>query len=173
MIVKSSAVRRTALAMLYRGKAAHVGSSMSTVEMITAMYGSVDIEKIKRGDPDRSRIIISKGHCAAATYAAMVEYGLLDRDYAMKYHSEGTELAGLVSSRVPHVEHSTGALGHGLSVAVGCAVALRAAGHHGATVLCLLGDGDLQEGSNWESLMLIRHHKLTNLFTLSSMVSCV
>ena len=114
-------VRRTALDILYRGKAAHVGSAMSTIEMLTAMYASVDVEKIRQNAPDRSRIIISKGHCAAATYAVMVHYGLVDREYVQNYHQEGTTLAGLVCHKVPHVEHSTGALGHGLPVAAGCA----------------------------------------------------
>lgn len=159
-------VRRTTLEILYRGQAAHLGCSMSAVEMLVAMYGFVDVEKIRRRAPDRSRIIISKGHCAAATYATMMHYGLLERELLLTYHQDGSNLTGLVNHTVPGVEHSTGSLGHGLSVAAGCALALRRQGADKSSVLCLLGDGELHEGSNWEALMLISHHRLTNLITL-------
>lgn len=159
-------VRRTALEILYRGKASHVGSSMSTIEMLTAMYAAVDVEKIRRQDPDRSRIIVSKGHCAAATYATMHHYGLIPRDLLMTYHQEGSMLAGLVCHKTPYVEHSTGSLGHGLSVAAGCALALRNRGVDDASVLALVGDGEIHEGSIWEALMLAAHHRLSNFITL-------
>lgn len=159
-------VRRTILGMLHRAKASHLGCSMSVVEMLIAMYGSVDISKIRRHAPDRSRIIVSKGHCAAATYAVMMHYGIIPPERVREYHSEGSMLAGHVSHGVSGVEHSTGALGHGLAVGAGCGLALRAQGHADASVLVLVGDGELQEGSIWESLMFIRHHQLTNVVLL-------
>jgi transketolase len=159
-------VRRSSLDILYHGKAGHLGCSMSAVEMLTAMYAFVDVEKIRRHAPDRSRIVISKGHCAAATYAAMAHYGLIDAQTLATYHQEGSILTGLVNHNVPGVEHSTGSLGHGLSVGVGCAIALRNMGAHDSSVLCLVGDGEVHEGSNWEAWMLAAHLKLNNFITL-------
>lgn len=164
--VEPSSVRRTVLGMLYRAGASHLGSNMSIIEMLIAAYSSVDVEAIRRGLRSRSRIIVSKGHCAAAVYATLAHFGILDDAALETYHSDGSLLAGHVSHAVHGVEHSTGALGHGLPVAVGCALGLRAIGAHEASVISLLGDGEIQEGSNWEALMLARHHNLTNLITM-------
>lgn len=164
--VNPQVVRRTILEMLHRAKASHLGCSMSVVEMLVAMYASVDVEKIRAHAPDRSRIIVSKGHCAAATYAVMMHYGIIEPERLREYHTEGSMLAGHVSHGVSGVEHSTGALGHGLAVAAGCGLALRARGYADASVLVLVGDGELQEGSVWESLMFIRHHRLSNVVLL-------
>jgi len=163
MKINPKAVRRTIIEMLYKAKASHLGSSMSVVECLTAMYGNVDIEKIKAKQPDRSRVIVSKGHCASATYATMHHYGLLTAEQIKTYHENGSLLQGHVSHGVPHVEHSTGALGHGLPVAVGVAIGLRSLKFNDAKVLCLVGDGEIQEGSIWEALMLAHHHRLSNL----------
>ena len=165
-LVDPRLIRRKILELLHRAKASHLGSNMSVVEMLTAMFGFVDVEKIKRQAPDRSRIIISKGHCACATYTTMAFYGLLDFELLDCYHSEGSLLTGHVNHAVPRVEHSTGALGHGINVAAGCALALRSRGYHDSSVLALVGDGEIQEGSVWEAMMLIAHHRLTNLVTL-------
>jgi len=164
--VTPQAVRRTILEMLHRAKASHLGCSMSVVEMLIAMYASVDVGKIRSHAPDRSRIIVSKGHCAAATYAVMMHYGIIDPDQIRGYHTDGSMLAGHVSHGVRGVEHSTGALGHGLAVGAGCGLGLRARGYSDASVLVLVGDGELQEGSVWESLMFIRHHRLSNVVLL-------
>lgn len=164
--VSPDEVRKTVLGMLYRGAASHLGSCMSTIEMLVAMYGSVDIDRILRRAPDRSRVIVSKGHCAAAAYATMAHYGLIDTDAIAGYHQDGSLLTGHVSHGVRTAEHSTGALGHGMSVAVGCALGLRTRGHHDARVFVLMGDGEIQEGSVWEALMLARHLRLGNLIAL-------
>jgi transketolase len=164
--VSPEAVRRTILGMLHRAKASHLGCSMSVVEMLVAMYASVDLEKIRAHAPDRSRIIVSKGHCAAATYAVMMHCGIIEPERLCEYHTDGSMLAGHVSHGVSGVEHSTGALGHGLAVGAGCGLALRARGYTDANVLVLVGDGELQEGSIWESLMFIRHHRLSNVVLL-------
>jgi transketolase len=161
-----AAVRLSILDMLYRAKASHLGSSMSVVEMLIAMYGSTDIRKIRDRAPDRSRIIVSKGHCAAATYATMGHFGILPMAMLDTYHTDGSLLAGHVNHAVPAVEHSTGALGHGINVAVGCAIGLRSRGSKNALALTLVGDGEIQEGSVWEALMLASHLKLNNFVLL-------
>ncbi len=158
-------VRRTILEILFRGQAGHLGSSMSVVEMLLAMYGSVDLDKIRRNDPDRARIVISKGHCAAAVYSVLHHFGILSSEELQTYYRSGSKLVGLCSHEVPGVEHSTGSLGHGLSVAAGMAIALRNRGS-ASTVFCLLGDGEVQEGSNWEAWLLVRQMNLCNLVML-------
>lgn len=159
-------VRRTVLGMLHKAKASHLGTSMSLVEMLVAAYASVDVDKIRTGAPDRSRIVVSKGHGAAATYATLHHYGLLGRNAIETYHSDDSVLAGHVCHAVDGVEHSTGALGHGVSVACGIALGLRSRGHDEATVFALVGDGEIQEGSVWEALMFARHQKLANLVVM-------
>lgn len=165
-IADPAAVRQTVLDMLLRSGGAHLGSSMSSIEMLCAMYAFVDLEKIRSHAPDRSRIIMSKGHAAGAVYAVLAHYGLIDFQILSEYLKDGSHLVGLVGHRVPCVEHSTGSLGHGLGVGAGAAVALRNLGYHDSSVLVLCGDSEMQEGSNWEALMFIKHHKLTNLVTL-------
>lgn len=159
-------LRRSVLTMLHRAKASHLGSNMSAIEMLIAMYGSVDCCKIRDQAPDRSRILISKGHCAAATYATMAHFGILPMSVLETYHLDGSLLTGHVNHSVHGVEHSTGALGHGINVAVGCALGMRSRGYPVRPVFAMLGDGELQEGSIWEAMMFVAHMKLNNLITL-------
>jgi transketolase len=166
MLADPVAIRLTILDMLYRARASHLGSSMSVVEMLIAMYGSTQVEKIRDRAPDRSRVIVSKGHCAAATYATMAHFGIVPMALLDTYHTDDSLLAGHVSHAVRGVEHSTGALGHGINVAVGCAIGLRARKVEAALALALVGDGEIQEGSVWEALMLASHLKLNNFVAL-------
>jgi transketolase len=162
----ADAARRRAIDMIFAAQASHLGTSMSLIEMLTAVYESIDVERIKRQDDARDRVIVSKGHGAAATYAVMAQFGLLDEATTATYHTNGTKLAGHVSHAVEAVEHSTGALGHGLPVATGVAIGLRSRKFTGSRAFVILGDGELQEGSNWEALMLASHLKLSNLVVM-------
>jgi transketolase len=166
MAVDPIEVRKTILGMLYKAKASHLGSNMSAVEILLAMYASVDCEKIKNQTEDRSRILVSKGHCAAATYAALAHYGILPIEELKTYHQDGSLLAGHVSHSVFGVEHSTGALGHGVNVALGAALGLKRKGYKDSCALVLLGDGEIQEGSVWEAMMYANHQKTGNLVFL-------
>jgi transketolase len=159
-------VRRTILGMIYNGQASHLGTSMSMVEILVAAYGASDVAKIAAQAPDRDRIFVSKGHGAACTYAVMHHYGLIDKATVETYHRTDSKLAGHVSHAVPNVEHSTGALGHGLPVATGAAIGLRSKKYNDALVFCVMGDGEIQEGSVWEALMLASHLKLKNLIPI-------
>lgn len=134
--------------------------------MQIAMLASVDCAKIRDHAPDRSRILISKGHCAATSYAVLAHFGIIPFAMLDTYHMNGTSLAGHVSHMVPGIEHSTGALGHGINVAVGCALGLKRKGWLEALCLVLVGDGEIQEGSVWEAIMLAAHQKLGNLIVL-------
>ena len=145
--------------------ASHVASSLSVVEILAAVYASVDIGKIRTGHEGRDRIIISKGHAAAALYAVLNDFGLMDDDTMHTYYRNESLLGGHATHNVKHVEHSTGALGHGLPVGVGVAVGLRAKKINGR-VFVIVGDGEMHEGSNWEALMLAGHLTLGNLCLL-------
>ena len=158
-------IRENILEILHAAQASHLGSSMSIVEILTAMYSVADIQKIIAHTDDRDRIIVSKGHAAAATYAVMHEFGLIDRKDLLTYHQRGSKLQGHVSHGVKNVEHSTGALGHGLSVGVGHAIYLKNNGVNARTMV-LCGDGEIQEGSVWEALMLASTKKLNGLVLL-------
>lgn len=164
--VRPADVRRSVLKMLHRAKASHLGSNMSAIEILVSIYGTVDCSKIRDQATDRSRILISKGHCAAATYAVMAHFGILPMPELDNYHLDGSLLTGHVNHSVHGVEHSTGALGHGINVAVGCALGLRSRGYPERPVFAMLGDGELQEGSIWEAMMFVAHMKLNNLITL-------
>ena len=159
-------IRKTILKMLYKSGAGHLGSNMSVVEMMIAIFSSVECAKIINQSNDRSRILISKGHCAAATYATMAHFDIIPFDLLDTYHLEGSFLTGHVNHEVTGVEHSTGALGHGLNVAVGCALGFKSKNIEDAKVFALCGDGEIQEGSIWEGLMFAVHKKLNNLCVL-------
>lgn len=155
-------VRQTILKMLYRSGASHLGSNMSMVEILLGIYSHIDLDKVRGGAPDRARVLISKGHSAAAVYAVLTHFGVIERAELDRYHSNGSNLTGHVNHMVDGVEHSTGALGHGANVAVGCALGLKSRGLD-APVFAVLGDGELQEGSVWEAFMYAVHKKLNNL----------
>ena len=160
-------VRSKMVDILYNSSAGHLGSGMSVIEMLIAMYSSTNIKDIKNQKNFRSRVIVSKGHCAAATYSVMNAFKLITNKLLYTYHKNNSFLAGHVSHSVPCVEHSTGALGHGLAVAAGSSFALKKKFKRRKSLsLCLCGDGELQEGSIWESIMFAAHHKLDNLVIL-------
>jgi transketolase len=164
--VSPVAVRKTILSMLYKAGASHLGSNMSEVEMLIAVFSSIDCEKIKKHENDRSRVFISKGHSAAVTYATMAHFGIIPNELLETYHQDGSMLTGHVNHEVPGVEHSTGALGHGINVATGTALGFRSLGYHDAKAFALCGDGEIQEGSIWEAVMFAAHKKLNNLCIL-------
>jgi transketolase len=157
--------RRNILKIIHSGKASHLGSSLSVVEMLISMYLVSSLDKILVLSEDRDRVIVSKGHAAAATYSVMHEFGLMSKSTLFTYHQLGSKLQGHVSHGVKYVEHSTGALGHGLSVGVGHALYLKLKGFD-SKVMVLCGDGEIQEGSNWEAMMLAVTKKLNQLILL-------
>jgi transketolase len=156
-------IRAHCLRMTHDGASGHVGSMLSMAELVAVLY-----ESILRVDPQnpkwsgRDRFVLSKGHAGGAVYAALAEKGFFPKDWLKTYYQDNGKLMGHISHHVPGVEFSTGSLGHGLSVAVGMALAAR---HRKAThrVFCLLSDSDCDEGSTWEAIMFAAEHKLDNL----------
>jgi transketolase len=162
----SKAIRKIIAEIIHHSGASHIGSCFSVVEILDAVYRSADVEKIKLKKEDRDRVIVSKGHCAAALYVILYSFGLISKDKLDTYHMNNSILSGHVSHFIPFVEHSTGALGHGLSVGVGIGIGFKSKGFISSRVFIVVGDGELHEGSNWEAIMLASHHGLNNLCVL-------
>ncbi len=159
-------VREHCLRMTHRGRSGHVGSMLSMAEMISVLYTQVLRVDPKRPDwPERDRFVLSKGHGGGAVYAVLGELGFFPTDWFEGYYRDAGRLMGHISHHVPGVEFSTGSLGHGLPVAVGMALAARQAGKT-HRVVCLLSDGDCNEGSVWEAILFAAQHRLDNLTVL-------
>jgi transketolase len=161
----ASRVRCDVLEMVYAARAAHVGSSLSVVDILSVLYA--DVLRVRPEEPlwpARDRLILSKGHAAAAGYAVLARSGFFGPELLGTYCENDSPLAGhlTMSAFVPGVELSTGSLGHGLPVGVGMALhAARSGASH--RVFVVLSDGECDEGSTWESALLASHHHLANL----------
>ncbi len=163
--LKNSAVqiRKEIIEAVSRAGCGHPGGSLSAVEIFVVLYGYAMRHDPQHPDwPDRDRLVISKGHCSPVAYAALAHYGYFPKKEMMGYRTYGSRLQGHVHTQVPGVEFSTGSLGHGLSVANGMAIAARML-KKDIRVYCLLGDGEIQEGSVWEAAMTAAHHKLDHV----------
>ncbi|HEX8414412.1 MAG TPA: transketolase [Sphingomicrobium sp.] len=162
----AAAIRRDVLMMVHRARASHVGSCFSIADMLAVLYQNVmQVDPAQPDRADRDRLIVSKGHAAAAVYAALANAGFFPRDWLDGYSNNGSLLTGHVSHAVPGVELSTGSLGHGLSVGVGLALGARMRREAWRSFV-ILSDGECDEGSIWEAAMFAGHHGLTNLVTL-------
>ena len=142
----------------------HPGGSLSAADLMTALFFRVMNHNPQ--DPqwaDRDRFILSKGHAAPILYSALAESGYFPKEELLTLRKLGSRLQGHpVRGKVPGVEMSTGSLGQGLSMACGIALAGKLDKKE-YTVYCLLGDGELQSGQNWEAVMFAHHYRLNNL----------
>ena len=157
-------IRIHALRMTSRGRSSHIGSALSMADIVAVLYHDVlNVDPERPNDPQRDRFILSKGHAGAGIYAALAESGFFPVELLDTHYQDGSILSGHVSHKgIPGVELSTGSLGHGLPVAAGMAYAalLDGAEHR---VITLLSDGECDEGSNWEAILLASHLGLHNL----------
>lgn len=165
-IALSQKIRAHTLRMVFEAKASHVGTCLSTADILAVLYEEVlNIDPKSPEWPKRDRFILSKGHGAAILYAVLAEKGFFPTMWLDGYCQEGSLLIGHVSHKVPGVELSTGSLGHGLPVACGMALAAKQ-GNENYRIFTILSDGELDEGSNWEAIMFASHHKLDNLIAI-------
>jgi transketolase len=157
-------VRRTVVTMIDRAQLGHIGGDLSVTDILVALFGAVlDIDPAEPQRDARDRFILSKGHCAGALYATLAHCGFFARDELHTFMAPLSALNGHPNcTKVPGVETNTGPLGHGFPVAVGCALAARLRGLNYRTFV-VLGDGELQEGSNWEAAMTAAHYDLADL----------
>lgn len=157
-------VRRDTLVMLNRAGSGHTGGSLSSVEILTALFFSK--MKHRPHDPSwdqRDRFVLSKGHAAPAFYAVLARCGYFPLEDLVSLRKLGSHLQGHPDCKfTPGVEVPTGSLGQGLSMANGIALAVRLDGKT-SRVYVFLGDGEVQEGQIWEAAMSAAHYKLDNL----------
>ncbi|MBE3130249.1 MAG: transketolase [Acidobacteria bacterium] len=157
-------IRRKVLWMIYKAQSGHLGGSFSAVEILTALYfREMRLDPGNPAWPDRDRLVPSKGHCAPAIYAALALRGMLPVETLGGLRQIGSILQGHPCMRsVPGIDISTGSLGHGLSIGVGMALGARLK-QRDFHVYVLLGDGELDEGQNWEAAMAASKFGLANL----------
>jgi transketolase len=160
----AAGVRRDVVTMIDRAGLGHIGGDLSVTDILVTLFGAVlDVDPADPTRPDRDRFILSKGHCAGALYATLAHCGFFSRDELATFMGPLSALNGHPNrTKVPGVETNTGPLGHGFPVAVGCALAARLRGLAYRTYV-VLGDGELQEGSNWEAAMTAAHYDLADL----------
>lgn len=162
--LKATQMRKQILEMIVAARGTHIASAFSIVDLVVFLYGKV--LNINPKDPNnikRDKFVLSKGHGCTALYVVLADFGFFPKRILKTYTSPGSILGGHPDSlRIPGVETSTGSLGHGFSVAVGFALANKM-NNSKYRVYCLVGDEELNEGSNWEASMIAAHHKLDNL----------
>ena len=160
----ATTIRRRDLQMIYEAQLGHIGSDLSCIDILATLYFAVlHIDPHAPHAPDRDRFILSKGHCAGALYTTLAHAGFFSLEELNTFAQPLSQLNGHPDrNKVPGVETNTGPLGHGLPVGVGAALASQLSGANWR-VFVLTGDGELQEGSNWEAAMSAAHYQLEKL----------
>jgi len=161
---RSKYLRKLVVRALEGGERGHVGSSMSLIEIMRVLYD--DVLRYRPAEPgwrDRDRMILSKGHGCIALYVMLADKGFFPLDTLDTFCRRDSILGGHPEAgKVPGVEASTGALGHGLSIGLGMALGVRMQ-KRDSRVIVVLGDGEIDEGSIWEAAMCAGKHRLSNL----------
>ena len=161
---KANLIRRHVIKMTYAAQSGHPGGSLSYADIIAALFFKV--MKHRPDDPKwegRDKLVLSKGHAAPAYYAALAEAGYFPVKDLTSLRQLGSHLQGHPCRRkTPGIEISTGSLGQGLSVANGMGLAAKL-DRRATRIYCLCGDGEMQEGQNWEAAMLASHYKIDNV----------
>jgi transketolase len=157
-------VRMHALEMVHHAKIGHPGGDLSSADVLVTLY--LAVMRVDAANPrwvERDRFIMSKGHCSGAFYATLAQAGLIAAESLNTYMDPLSKLNGHPDrNKVAGVEANTGPLGHGLPIGVGCAMAAKMQ-QASWRVFVLTGDGELQEGSNWEAAMAAATYNLDNL----------
>ncbi|MBO4808967.1 MAG: transketolase [Lachnospiraceae bacterium] len=165
---KLKEIRKQIFVTGYNGGGAHLASSFSAVEILYTLYCK-GVLKYSADDPnskERDRFILSKGHAGLALYVILAEAGFFSKDILNGYQKPDGLIGGEPNKGdVPGIEVSTGSLGHGLSMAIGMALAQKVDSKDSRTYV-LLGDGEIQEGSVWEAAMSASAYKLNNLVAI-------
>ena len=157
-------MRRRAFTMVYEAQLGHPGGDFSATDILATLYfGVMRYDPANPRMPDRDRFIMSKGHASGALYTALCAAGYFPESWLETYMKPESKLNGHPNRNyLPGVETNTGPLGHGFPVALGIAIAGQISNLDYRTFV-LTGDGELQEGSNWEAAMTAGHRKLANL----------
>ncbi|MCL2128843.1 MAG: transketolase [Treponema sp.] len=160
---KSNEIKRNIISMITKAQGGHVGCSLSEADILAVLFfNTLNFSPESQNDPNRDRFVLSKGHASEGLYSTLAERGFFPKSWLFEYLSHESPLTIHPTSHVPGIEINTGALGHGLSIGTGMALAARKTSRKYRTFV-LTGDGELQEGSNWEAAMAAAHYKLGNL----------
>ena len=164
---KARRIRCDALWMAHQSGTGHVGGSLSSADIVAVLYfGIMNVRPEDPHWPDRDRFIMSKGHTCSTWYSALAEKGFFPREELLTYRKIGSRLQGHPElGKTPGVEMTAGSLGHGLSAGIGMALAGKL-DRKGYRVFVLIGDGEIQEGLNWEAVMAAPNFHLDNLVAI-------
>ena len=163
LTLRSEEIRKRLLEVVYKAKAGHIGGDLSSLNVLTALY--LRIMNVDPANPKmegRDRFVMSKGHCVEALYCVLEAKGFIKRELVDTYGDYLSPLAGHPTVEVPGIEFNSGALGHGLSIGVDCALAAKMDGKSYKTYV-LMGDGEQGEGSIYEAAMAGSNYGLDNL----------
>ena len=156
-------IRELSLKLVHKAGASHIGSALSIADVLAVLITNTDICNLRESeDPLRDRLLLSKGHACVALYSALCVKGFFSESDLMTYGDDFSPFMNHASHHVPGVEISTGALGHAMPIACGICMAAKLRNERWHTYV-ILSDGELQEGSNWESFMFAAHHNLKKL----------
>lgn len=162
---RAKEIRINSLKMVHASASGHPGGSLSIADILSVLYfgGQLKYDAQNPESKERDVLVVSKGHASPAVYSALGLAGYFTIESTMSFRQLGSQFQGHIDRcRVPGVEMSTGSLGHGLSNALGVALASRL-DKNPRTVYAILSDGELQEGSNWEAIMAAAQYKASNL----------
>lgn len=163
---KAKEIRKSVINLIYKAKGGHMGGALSATDIFVALYyHAMNVDPLNPKMAERDRFILSKGHSVEPYWCILADLGFIEKEELDTFSQFGTRLIGHPNNKVPGVEMNTGALGHGLAVATGMAIAGKKDGLK-YKVYTLMGDGEQAEGSVWEGAMAAAHYKLDNLVAI-------
>ena len=166
LMLQAEKNRKRLVEIVQIAKAGHIGGGLSSMNMLTALYfGVMKLDPKNPKWEDRDRFVMSKGHCVEALYSVLEHRGFITKELTDTYGQFDTPLAGHPTIEVPGIEVNSGALGHGLPIGVGMAIAAKMDKKSWKTFV-LMGDGEQGEGSIYEAAMAGSHYKLDNLVAI-------
>lgn len=165
-VTLSKNIRKEVLKMVYHAKASHVGGALSMADILAVLYDEILVSDPQNPKADdRDRFLLSKGHACTGLYAVLALKGFFPLEWLNSYAKDGSDLLSHTNHHLPGVEISAGSLGHAFPIATGIALAAKRKKHAWKTY-CLISDGELNEGSNWEAILLAPQHLLDNLILI-------
>jgi transketolase len=164
LAAQATQTRRNVVGMIAHAGQGHIGGDFSVTDILTTLFAAVlNVDPANPSWAGRDHFILSKGHCAAALYSTLAASGFFSARELLTFMDPLSALNGHPNrNKVPGVETNTGPLGHGLPIGVGAAIAAKLT-KTGARTFVVLGDGEMQEGSNWEALMAASQYALDNI----------
>lgn len=163
LTIQSVFYRKKILQYIYQAKAGHTGGDLSCIDILNVLYNKVlRVSPESFTSPDRDRYVQSKGHCVEALYVVLASKGYFEEEDLNTICKYESHYIGHPTKKINGIEQNTGALGHGLPICVGMAIAAKL-DKKDYRVYTLLGDGELPEGSNWEAALTAAQYKLDNL----------